>query len=160
MLVQTSWIWRSSSAVAVGVVQEGGQEGGGGVALPVEANQGGQGLGPQKGGVAGQDDDIDVVIVELVVGQPGQAHGGGVPGPPLDPLLHELDGQVGVGQLLEGLGNGLGAVADDHHDPLHRDLGQGVNDVGHHRPPAQLVEGLGPGRAHPGALAGGENDSC
>ncbi len=40
----------------------------------------------------------------------------------------------------------------------HRDLGQGVEDVEDHGSAAQPVQRLGPGRAHPGPLAGGEHD--
>ena len=41
---------------------------------------------------------------------------------------------------------------------LDVELGQRVEHVEHHRPAAQVVQGLGPVRAHPGALAGGEHD--
>ena len=37
-------------------------------------------------------------------------------------------------------------------------LGERVEDVEHHRPAAQQVQRLGARRAHPGALAGGEDD--
>ena len=49
------------------------------------------------------------------------------------------------------------AVADHHDHPGHRHLGQRVEHVEDHGSAAQPVQGLGPGRAHPGALAGGQH---
>ena len=46
---------------------------------------------------------------------------------------------------------------DHHDDPVDRQLGQGVEDVQDHGATAQPVQGLGTGRAHPGAVPGGQH---
>ena len=97
------------------------------------------------------------VVVAVVVGQAGQGHRHGVPGPPLLDLLDELDGHARRGVLDQRLGHPLGPVAHHHHHPVHRQLGQGVEHVEHHGAPAQPVQRLGTGRAHPGPLAGGQH---
>ncbi len=119
-------------------------------------HEGGQCGRAQQGGVPGEDHHV-AVVAPLLVGQPGEGHGHGVPGAPLLDLLHELDGHARRGVLDQGLGHPLGPVTDHHHHPGHRQLGQGVEDVEHHRTPAQPVEGLGAGRTHPGPLAGGQH---
>jgi hypothetical protein len=47
-----------------------------------------------------------------------------------------------------------------HHDdhPGHRELDQRVENVEHHGPAAEPVEGLGAGRPHTGPLTGGQYD--
>ena len=139
-------------AHAGGVVGTGGEEGGGGVALPVLGHQVAEGGRADEGRVAGQDDDVGVVEVGIV-GEGGEGHGQGVGRAPGDPLLDEVDEEVGRAVLLEGLGDGLGPVADHHDRPLDVELGQGVEHVEEHRPPAQRVERLGQRRPHPGAVA-------
>ena len=91
-------------------------------------------------------------------GNAGQGHQHGVAGPPLHLLLDEVEVQAGGGLLADRLGHPGGAVADDHHGPLEVQLGQGVQDVQHHGPPAQPVQRLGPLGAHPGALPGSQDD--
>ena len=83
----------------------------------------------------------------------------GVAGAPLHALLDEVEQQVGR-LVLELLGDPLGAVAHDDHDPATAQLGERVEDVEQHRPAAQQVERLGPGGAHAGALAGGEDTTA
>ena len=106
--------------------------------------------------VAGQHEDVvfGVEIVERRVER--DAHR--VAGAALHALLDELDRHLGDELLLERLGDPLGAVADDDHDPLERQLGQRVDDVQHHRAPAQRVQHLRRAGAHARALAGGEHD--
>ena len=113
-------------------------------------------LGPQQRGVAGEDDDVAVVVLVVVVGEAGEADGDGVARAPLVLLLDELEAQPGA-VLGELLGDALGAVADHHDGPLELRRGQGVEDVQDHGPPAEQVQRLGPGRPHAGALAGGEH---
>ena len=81
-----------------------------------------------------------------------------VAGAALHALLDELDRHLGDELLLERLGDPFGAVADDDDDAFERQLGERVDDVQHHRAPAQRVQHLGRAGAHPGALAGGEDD--
>ena len=119
-------------------------------------DQGGQGGRPEERGVPGQDHHV-AVVVAVVVGEPGEGHRHGVPGPPLLDLLDELDGHARRRVLDERLGHPLGPVADHHHHPGHRQLGQRVEHVEDHRAAAQAVQGLGAGRAHPGPLAGGQH---
>ena len=101
-------------------------------------------------GVAGQHDDV--AVVEVVVGEGGERHRQGVARAPGDLLLDEVDEQVGRAVLLQGLGDRLGPVAHHHDRPVDEELGQGVEDVEEHRPPAQRMERLGQRRPHPGAL--------
>ena len=140
-------------AVAGRVGQAGGQHGGGGAALVVLPGQVGQRLGPQEGRVTGDDDEV--VLLLHVVGEDGEPDGDGVARPPLDPLLDELQGDVGL--AVEGLDDPLRGVAHDDDDPLQVELLQGADDVEQHRPAAQGMQHLGHGRLHPGALAGGED---
>jgi hypothetical protein len=49
-------------------------------------------------------------------------------------------------------------VPDDDHDPLGRQFGQRVEDVQDHGATAQAVQRLRTRRAHPGPLAGGEDN--
>jgi hypothetical protein len=142
------------AAVAGRVGQPGGQDRSGHAALVVEPGQVGQRLGPQERGVAGDDDDVALVVA--VVGEDGEPDGNGVARPPLDPLLHELERHLGL--PLQGLDDLLRPVADDHDDPLQVQLRQGLDDVEQHRPTAQRVQHLRHGRLHPRALTGGEYD--
>ena len=83
---------------------------------------------------------------------------GGVAGAALLGLLDEHDVGPRRGQLLDLLGDLLGAVADDDGRALGSQPLEGVDDVQHHRPAADQVQRLGPRRPHPRALAGGEDD--
>ncbi len=51
-------------------------------------------------------------------------------------------------------------VADDDHDGVGLQRGECTNSARDHRLSAKLVQDLGALRAHPGSLAGGENDRC
>ena len=73
-------------------------------------------------------------------------------------LLDELDIQPARGVVDERLGHPLATVAHHHHDPVDVELGQRVEHVQDHRSAAQPVQGLGAVRAHPGPLAGGQDD--
>ena len=55
------------------------------------------------------------------------ADAGGVAGAALHALLDELDRDVGRELLLQRLGDALGAVADDDHDPLERQRAERVD---------------------------------
>jgi hypothetical protein len=72
-------------------------------------------------------------------------------------LLDELQPQPRA-VLGELLGDALGAVADDDDGAVELRGGQGVEDVQHHGPPAEQVEGLGPRGPHARSLAGGQHD--
>ena len=116
----------------------------------------GERLGPQQRRVARQHEDV-VLGVE-VVGERGERDADGVAGAPLHALLDELDRHLGDELLLQRLGDALGAVADDDDDALERQLRERVDDVQHHRPPAQRVQHLRRRRPHARALARGEHD--
>ena len=115
------------------------------------ADELGDGAGPQQRRVAREHEHVEVVVEVVVVGQAGEAHGEGVAGAALHVLLHELEVQPGA-VLGELLGDALGAVA--HHDDGPVDLlgRQRVEDVEHHRPPAEQVQRLRAGGPHPRAL--------
>ena len=80
------------------------------------------------------------------------------PVPALHPLLDELDRHLGDELLLHRLGDPFGAVPDDDDDAFQRQLRERVDDVQHHRPPAQRVEHLRRVGTHARAFAGGEDD--
>ena len=135
----------------------GGEQRHRGVGLPVHGGQAGQQLGPDERRVARHDDHVALVVG--VVGERGERHARGVAGAPLHVLLDEHDRHVGGDLLLQRLGDPLGAVADDDHDPLERQRAERVDHVEHHRAPAQRVEDLRGGRAHAGALARRHHDT-
>ncbi len=114
-------------------------------------------LGAQQRGVAGEHEDVAVLLVEVVVGEDGQPDAGRVTGAALHVLLDEVEHEVG-GFLLQLLGDPLRAVADHDDRPAGVALGQRIEHVEQHGPPAQQVEGLRAGRAHAGALSSGEDD--
>jgi hypothetical protein len=143
------------AAVAGRVGNPGGQHGGRRSTLVVGPGQVGQRLGPQEGRVAGDDDEV--VLLVHVVREDSEPDGHGVARPPLDPLLHELEGGVGLG--VEGLDDPLRGMAHHDHDSLQLQLLKGPDDVEQHRPAAEGMQHLGHGRLHPCALPGGE-DNC
>ena len=103
-------------AVAGGVGDPGGEHGAGGArSARCSRDERGDRLGPQQRRVAGQHEDV-AVVVEVVVGEAGEPDGDGVAGAALDVLLDELEAQAGA-VLAELLGDPLGAVADDDHRP-------------------------------------------
>ena len=107
--------------------------------------------------VAGQHEDV-VFGVEVVERARRERHAHRVAGAALHALLDELDRNLGDELLLQRLGDALGAVADDDHDALERQLRERVDDVQHHRAAAQLVQHLGCARPHARALPGGQHD--
>ncbi len=143
-------------AVAERVLDHRGEQGGAGVLGAVGPHQCGQGLRAQQRRVPRQDHHVLHLVV--IVGQPGQPHGQRVAGAGAAQLLDELDLHGRRRVLHQGLGDPLGAVAHDDHDAPHVDLGHGVEHVQNHRAPTQEVQGLGALGAHPGPLAGGQDD--
>ena len=149
-------------AVARGVVEHGRQHRARRARGPVLVDQRADGGRPQQRRVARQHEHVDAVVVIVVV--EGVAEGGegdrhGVAGAALDRLLDELQRQV-AGRVGELLGDPVGPVADDHDGPVDREVAEAVEDVEHHGLAAQDVQRLGAGRAHAGALAGGEHDGA
>ena len=107
--------------------------------------------------VAGQHEDV-VFGVEIVERARRERDAHRVAGAALHVLLDELDRHLGHELLLERLGDALGAVTDDDHDPLeHVQLGERVDDVQHHRAAAQLVQHLRRSGTDARALAGGQH---
>ena len=145
-------------AVAGGVVEHRGEDRAGRPGVPVLGHEAGHRLGPQERRVAGDHEDVAVVLRLVVLGQTGEADGHRVARAPLDGLLDELERQprAVLGELLR---DPLGAMPDDDHRPLELGSGQRVEDVEHHRPPAQQVQRLRPGRPHPRALTSGKDHS-
>ena len=76
-------------------------------------------------------------------------------------LLLDGDGD-GTGQLVaergDGLPNLVATVAENHDEVLGVQLRHGVHRVAQQAASPDRVEDLGDGRAHPGALARGENE--
>ena len=145
-------------SVAGGILQAGDEQAGRGVAGPMRPHESGQSRRPEQRRVTREDDHVSVLV--LVVGEvrkARQAHRGGVARTALHVLLDELERERARGPLLDGLGDALGAVADDHDHPLDRKLGERVENVEHHGTSAQQVQRLGLGRTHPGPLAGGQH---
>ena len=134
-----------------GLVERGGEDGRGRVVLAVVGGELGEHLRPDEGSVARHDDDVAVGVG--VVGEGGEGDAGGIAGPPLDPLLDELDRQLGRDLLVEGLRHPFGAVAHHDDDPLERQRDERVDHVEQHRSAAQRVEDLRGGGTHAGALA-------
>ena len=118
-------------------------------------HQVGDRLRSQQRRVAGEDEHV--VVVEVVLGEAGEAHGHGVARAPLLVLLDELEAQAGA-VLHQLLGDPLGAVAHDDDGPVELGGRQGVEDVQDHGPTAQQVQRLGPGGPHAGSLAGRQHD--
>ena len=97
------------------------------------------------------------VVLEVVLGEAGEAHRHGVAGAPLVVLLHELEAEAGA-VLHQLLGDALGAVAHDDDGPIELGGREGVEDVQDHGPPAQEVQRLGPGGPHAGSLTSRQHD--
>ncbi len=103
--------------------------------------------------IAGEHDDVAVVVV--VESREPDAHG--VAGAPLHVLLDEVDDEVTC-LVLQLLRHHLGTVPDDDDRLADLALGERVEHVEHHRPSTQQVQRLRSGRPHASALAGGEHD--
>ena len=144
------------AAVAGGVGEAGGEDGARGAGVAVLGDEGGDGGGAEQRRVTREHEDVEVVV-QVVVGKAGEAHADGVTGAALHLLLDEFEPQAGV-VLGELLGDALGAVAHDHHGPVDLRRREGVEHVEHHRPAAEQVERLRPGRPHPRALARRQDD--
>ena len=119
------------------------------------AHQRSQGGGPQERGIAREDDDV--AIVGVLLGEGGEGHQEGIPGSPLHVLLDEVEVQAGRWLLSDGLGPPRPTVADDHHGPLQVQLGQGEQDMHHHGPAAQPMQGFGALRMHARPLPRGQH---
>ena len=114
--------------------------------------------GRSSGVSPGSTTTVDVVV-EVVVGQRGQADDHGVAGAALDVLLDEGDvAEPGPapGRLAWSPARRRGRRP--RRCARRRSSASGVEHVQHHRPTADQVQRLGPVGAHPGALAGGEDD--
>ena len=122
------------------------------VGLAVLTHEGRERGRAQQRGVARENDDVAILGVE-VVGEGGEGHRGGVAGAAGNVLLDEVYDQMWRRLLLQGLRHPLGAVADNHHCPFHRQFRKGVEHVQQHRPAHEHVQRLRPGRVHPGALS-------
>ena len=127
------------------------------VLVAVLGGEEGDRLGLQERVVAGQHEDV-VLGVEVVERARRERDAHRVAGAALHVLLDELDRHLGDELLLERLGDPLGAVTDDDHDPLERQLGERVDHVQHHRAAAQLVQHLRRARTDARALPGGQHD--
>ena len=114
----------------------------------VRLDEFGERLGPQQRGVAGEHDDDRVVVVVVVAGEGGHPDRRGVTGAVLFDLFDEGDVGPGRRELLDLLRHLLGAMADDEGRPLGSEELESVDDVEHHRPPADQVEGLRAGGSH------------
>ena len=117
----------------------------------------GEGRGPHQRGVARQHDEVAFQKVRTGL-EAGERDRGGVAGAQGFDLFDELDAQVGGNLGLDRLDHVGRTEADHDDDTIDRQLGEGVKHVEEHRTPADPVEGLRHGRAHPGPLARGEND--
>ncbi len=145
------------ASVARRVLDLGGQDGQGRLALAVHVEQSRDRARSQQRRVAGQDQDVAVARAEFVVDR-RQRHRDRVAGAQLLALLDEDQVDVGAGPLGEGLLDPRGAVTDDDDRRAHVLLDGGVQDVEHHRASAEVVQRLGAGRLHPRSLARGEHD--
>ena len=105
-------------------------------------------LRQQQGRVTGDDDDRRVVV-EVVAGERRHADGRGVARAALGGLLDEHDVRPGRREVLDLLGDLLGAMTDDEGRARRLQPFEGGDDVHHHGPAAHHVQRLGPGRAHP-----------
>jgi hypothetical protein len=144
------------AVVAGGIGKHGREQSGRRPRVTVVAHQRRQRRGPYQRGVARKDHHVTVGI-DQALGQTGDAHSHGIAGSELFRLFHEVDGQRRRRVIDQCLGDPFAPVADDDDDLLGRQLGQSVEDVENHRPPAQTVQGLRTRRAHPCPFAGGEH---
>ena len=140
-------------AVAGRIVHHRGEQGGSSTRAAVVVDQRRDVLGSQQRGIAGQDQDVTVVIV---VGQPDQSDQRRVAGPALHPLLDEVHRDV-AHVLEHGLGHPVALVAHDDRHPRGVGAGERVDHVHQHGSSAQPVQRLGARRLHPAALARGEH---
>ena len=128
------------------------------LALPTWAATSSSSVSGRSSGVSPGQHEDGRVVVEVVAGEGRQPDGGGVAGAALRRLLDERDVGPRRRLLLDLLGHPFGAVADDDRRALRAHQLEGVDHVQDHRPAADHVQRLGPGGAHPRALAGGQHD--
>ena len=101
---------------------------------------------------------VDFAVVVVVAGEGGHPDGRRVAGAVLLDLFDEGDVRPRRCELLDLLGHLLGTVADDERRAIGLEQLERVDDVQHHRPAADEVEGLGAIGPHPRPFAGGEHD--
>ncbi|MCL4414983.1 MAG: hypothetical protein M1522_09625 [Actinobacteria bacterium] len=118
----------------------------------VMADQGYERRRSDEWSVAGQHHDVPVRVGEGRR-QPGEPHREGVCRAQLRLLLHELYGKPLRRVLHQRLGDQVAVMPDHYHHLADVHLRQSVEHVEDHGPAAKMVERLGHGGAHPGALA-------
>ena len=146
-------------AVAGGVVEHGGEDRAGGAAGAVAGDEGARSWSAaaaacRRGGRGRRR----LVVVAVVVGEGGEGDRDGVAGAPLDVLLDELEREVGGACSDSFLVTRSAPWPTTTTARSSGEPAEAVEDVEHHRPAAQQVQRLRAGRAHAGALAGGEDD--
>ena len=132
-------------AIAGGIVELDGGDGGRGAAAGVGLQDGREQLRGDQGRVAVDDQDGRVAFEALGGRQHGVAGAARL----------ALDGQLDtVGESAVELAAG----AAHHHHPARPGLDRRPDRPLHHGPPADLVQHLGHGGSHAGALPGGQDD--
>ena len=137
------------------VVELGGEQGRRGVGLAVVAGEPGQHLRAHERRVARHHQDIAVDVG--VIRERRQTNADRVAGAALHALLDEFDRHLARDLLLERLGDPLGPVAHDDHDPLERQCDERVHHVEQHRPSTERMQHLGCLGAHTRTLTRGED---
>ncbi len=136
------------SAIMPGVIKDRSQHGGGGIRRRVFGDKLLQNIRANKRGIAGQHEDIRVMIAE-------QRHS------PLARIagakLLVLNGIPNV--TTEALHDLVGTMSDDDYAVLNSAALAGIYDVSRHRLAADRVQGFRQLRLHPCALPCGEYDS-
>jgi hypothetical protein len=146
------------AAVTSRVGHVGGQHGCRRLLQPVLRSEQCDRLRAQQRMVAGEHEDV-VLRIEIIEDARGERDAHRIAGAALHALLDELHRYLGDELFLERADDTLGAVADDDHDPFEpRELGERVDDVEHHRAPAQLVQDLRCSGSDACAFAGGKHD--
>ena len=145
------------TSVAGGISDDAGEQRGGVAAFDMGVDEFAQGVRTQERRVARQHHDGRVVVV-VVATEGGHADRSGVAGAVLLVLFDERDvGPLGRSQL-HLLGDLFGAVPDDDGGAVGVEVLERMDDVQHHRSPADEVQRLGAAGTHAGALAGGKDD--
>ena len=146
------------AAVAGGIVDDAREEGRRIAVGHMGLDEVGQRLGSQQRRVAGQDDDDRLVIVVVVAGEGGHPDRGGLARAVLFDLLDEGDVGPRRRELLDLLGHLLGTVTHDEGRLFGPQAFEGVDHVEDHRPSADQVQRLGPGRPHARSLTSRKDD--
>ena len=145
--------------VPEGILEPGGEHGGGGVLCPMLTHEMGERGVADERRVTGQDQEVTLVEIRgEVVGEPGERYRHRISCTPRLELLDELESHVLEGFSLDRLHHLVGTVADDDDHTVDRQSGESVEDVDDHRAPAQAVEGFGGAGSHPSSLACRQND--